>query len=384
MISRALLALEDGTVLRGRSCGAAGEAAGEMVFNTSLTGYQEVLTDPSYKGQLVVMTNPMIGNYGITAGDNESRGTFLEAFIMRELCRRPSNWESIESVGELLRRRGVIAVDGVDTRLLTRRLREKGALRAILSTTEADPARLLRRVRKVPVMTGRDLTSLVTCSAPYEWTEPQSGGGAPPPDWPRPPRVVVMDFGVKYGILRCLAALGCAVTVVPAGASAGEIEALLPDGILLSNGPGDPAPVAGAIAVIRRLLPTRIPIFGICLGHQLLALALGGRTFKLKFGHHGANHPVKDLTTGKIEITTQNHGFCVDMESLPRTVQTTHVNLNDGTSEGLMHTRLPVFSVQHHPEAAAGPHDARHLFDRFGRLLRRNMIKPRRRRTQHA
>ncbi len=380
----ALLALEDGTVLPGLSCGASGEASGEMIFNTSLTGYQEVLTDPSYKGQLVVMTYPMIGNYGITAGDNESRGPFLEGFIVREMCRYPSNWESIESVGSYLKTHGIVAIEGVDTRLLTRRLRDKGALRAILSTTDLNAGRLRRRVRDVPSMIGRDLASTVTCGATYEWREPLREGGLESVSFPRRPHVVLMDFGAKYGIPRCLTSLGCKVTIVPARTGAAEIAALNPDGIMLSNGPGDPEPVTYAVETIKRLLDTRVPLFGICLGHQLLALALGGKTYKLKFGHHGANHPVKDMVTGRIEITTQNHGFCVDIDSLPREVKTTHVNLNDGTSEGLAHSRLPVFSVQHHPEAAAGPHDARYLFRRFGKLILKHMKTAKSRRSQHA
>lgn len=381
----ALLALEDGTVLSGYSCGAEGETSGEMVFNTSLTGYQEVLTDPSYKGQLVVMTYPMIGNYGMTADDNESRAPFLEGFIVRELCRYPSNWESVESVGNYLRTNGIVAIEGVDTRLITRRLREKGSLRAILSTSDLNPKSLLRRVKDVPSMVGQDLASGVTCDTPYDWKEPLRDAHAIGKlRLSRPPHVVVIDFGAKYSIMRCLSSLGCRVTVVPAQTRSADIEALRPDGIMLSNGPGDPEPVQYAIETIKHLLDARIPLFGICLGHQLLALALGGKTYKLKFGHHGANHPVKDLETGKIEITTQNHGFCVDSDSLPKDVRTTHINLNDGTSEGLAHSKLPVFSVQHHPEAAAGPHDARYLFNRFGRLIKKNMETPKQRRSQHA
>ena len=381
----AILALEDGTVLRGRSCGANGEAGGEMVFNTSLTGYQEIITDPSYKGQMVVMTYPMIGNYGITAGDNESRGPFLEALVVREMCHYPSNWESIQSVGDFLKSHGVMGIEGVDTRFLTRRIRDKGAQRALLSTVDLDEKSVKRRVKNIPKMTGRDLASAVTCSAAYDWSEPlPASGNIHKINFPRTPHVVVVDFGAKFGILRHLASLGCRVTVVPAQAQAAQIEAMRPDGIMLSNGPGDPEPVAYAVMTIKKLLEARIPIFGICLGHQLLSLALGAKTYKLKFGHHGANHPVKDLATGKIEITTQNHGFCVDIDSLPDTVEKTHINLNDGTLEGLAHKELPVFSVQHHPEAAAGPHDARYLFQRFGKLILKNMKSPVRRRSQHA
>ncbi len=362
MNDKAWLALEDGTLFAGRACGAAGETAGESVFNTAMTGYQEILTDPSYCGQLVTMTYPLIGNYGITARDHESARPRLSGFVVRELCRKPSNHESVQSVGDFLRQHGIVAIEGIDTRKLTLHLRDKGALRGIISTLDGDAARLVAKARAIPSMAGRDLASTVTCETPYEWTE-----GAPAkPDF----RVVVMDFGAKYGIMRRLSALGARVTVVPAGTSASDILRLKPDGIMLSNGPGDPEPLTGPVETIKRLIPERVPIFGICLGHQLLGLAFGGKTFKLKFGHHGSNHPVKDLATGKIEITAQNHGFCVDLDSLPAEVRTTHVNLNDGTSEGMAHATLPVFSVQHHPEAAAGPHDSRYLFGRFAAMMR--------------
>ncbi|MBI4424742.1 MAG: glutamine-hydrolyzing carbamoyl-phosphate synthase small subunit [Elusimicrobia bacterium] len=365
----AILALEDGTVFRGFSCGAEGESGGELVFNTAMTGYQEVLTDASYKGQLVVMTYPQIGNYGVTAQDNESRKPFLEGFVVRELCRHPSNWQSVETVEFFLKKHGLQGIEEVDTRALTIRLRQKGALRAVLSTIDLDAKRLVRKARALPAMAGRDLAQAVTCDKPYAWSEKLPAGlsgleALAPQE--RPPHVAVLDFGVKLSILRCLASLGCRVTVLPARSSADEVLAVKPDGVVLSNGPGDPEPVTYAIETVRRLLDAGLPLFGICLGHQLLGLALGGRTYKLKFGHHGANHPVKDLTTGKIEITSQNHGFCVDIGSLPREVATTHVNLNDRTSEGLAHSQLPVFSVQYHPEAGAGPHDARYLFRRFG------------------
>lgn len=366
----ALLALEDGTVLEGRSCGASGESFGELVFNTAMTGYQEVLTDPSYAGQAVVMTYPLIGNYGMTPGDDESRRPFLQAFIVRELCRYPSNWESVESVGRFLTRHGIVGIEGVDTRKLTRIIRTKGALRCAVSTKETDPRALVRRVKESPSMVGADWASRVTCDRAYDWEDGLLEGNPPfSIRFPAPPKVVVVDFGVKYGILRCLRAMGCRVVVVPADSTAERILSLKPDGVLLSNGPGDPEPVRGAVATIRALLETKVPLFGICLGHQLLGLALGGKTFKLKFGHHGSNHPVKDLATGKVEITSQNHGFCVDLDSLPAEVKTTHVNLNDGTSEGMAHESLPVFSVQYHPESAAGPHDSRYLFERFGKLM---------------
>ena len=370
MNDKAWLALEDGTILPGRACGAAGESGGEFVFNTALTGYQEVLTDPSYAGQCVVMTYPLIGNYGITAGDHESARPRLSGFVVRELCKNPSNHESVESVASFLKKHGIVGIEEVDTRRLTLVLREKGALRGVISTLDGDPKRLLAKARALPSMAGQNLAKTVTCDAPYPWTEGFVRGD-------KDLHAVVLDFGVKFGILRCLAAMGCRVTVVPASTPASKILALKPDGVLLSNGPGDPEPVTDAIETIRALLVERVPLFGICLGHQLLGLALGGRTYKLKFGHHGSNHPVKDLETGKIEITSQNHGFCVDLKSLPSSVRTTHVNLNDGTSEGMAHAELPAFSVQYHPEASAGPHDSRYLFERFRRLMLARQEAPR-------
>jgi carbamoyl-phosphate synthase small subunit len=357
MNDKAWLALEDGTLFTGRACGAAGETTGESVFNTAMTGYQEIITDASYCGQLVAMTYPQIGNYGITARDHESSRPRLSGFIVRELCRTPSNWESVGSVGDFLRTHGIVAIEGIDTRALTLRLRDKGALRGVISTLDGDPKRLVAKAKASPSMAGLNLAKVVTCDKAYAWEE----GIASKPAM----HVVVMDFGVKHGILRCLAAMGARVTVVPSSTTAEQILRLKPDGVLLSNGPGDPEAVTDAIETIKKLIAERLPIFGICLGHQLLGLAFGGRTYKLKFGHHGSNHPVKDLETGKIEITSQNHGFCVDLDSLPKEVITTHVNHNDGTSEGMAHATLPVFSVQHHPEASAGPHDSRYLFERF-------------------
>ena len=357
MNDKAWLALEDGTMMEGRACGAAGETTGEAVFNTAMTGYQEILTDPSYCGQLVAMTYPQIGNCGITARDHESPRPRLSGFIVRELCRAPSNWESVGSVGDFLKKHEVVAIEGVDTRALTLRLRDKGALRGVISTLDGDARRLVAKAKAAPSMAGLNLAKVVTCDEPYAWEE----GAAAKPAM----HVVVMDFGVKRGILRRLAAMGARVTVVPASTATEDLLRLKPDGVLLSNGPGDPEAVTDAIETIKQLLAERLPLFGICLGHQLLGLAFGGKTYKLKFGHHGSNHPVKDLETGKIEITSQNHGFCVDLDSLPKEVRTTHVNLNDGTSEGMAHATLPVFSVQHHPEASAGPHDSRYLFERF-------------------
>ena len=309
MNDKAWLALEDGTIFTGRACGAAGETTGETVFNTSMTGYQEVLTDASYCGQLVAMTYPQIGNYGITVRDQESPRPRLSGFIVRELCRTPSNWESVETAGDFLRKHGIVAIEGIDTRALTLKLRDKGALRGVISTLDGDAKRLVAKAKASPSMAGLNLAKVVTCDKPYVWEDAAAAKPAL--------HVVVMDFGVKHGILRCLAAMGARVTVVPASTTAEQILRLKPDGVLLSNGPGDPEPVVDAIETIKRLIAERLPIFGICLGHQLLGLAFGGRTYKLKFGHHGSNHPVKDLETGKIEITSQNHGFCVDLESLP-------------------------------------------------------------------
>jgi carbamoyl-phosphate synthase small subunit len=362
MKTTALLVLEDGTVLPGQSCGAEGETTGEVVFNTSMTGYQEVLTDPSYKGQFVAMTYPQIGNYGVTAEDNESGKPHLSGFVVRELCKKPSNWQSVESLDFFLKKHNVVAIEGVDTRALTLRLREKGALRAVLSTVDNDPKRLLAKAHQAPGLSGLDLVKAVTCAERYPW---RGGFKESDPEL----HVAVYDFGVKLGILRCLAAMGCRVTVLPARTPAKDVLALAPDGVLLSNGPGDPEPVGYAVENVKRLLDSHIPLFGICLGHQLLGLALGGKTFKLKFGHHGSNHPVMDLETRKVEITSQNHGFCVDLDSLPPQVKTTHVNLNDRTSEGMAHSLLPVFSVQYHPEASAGPRDSRYLFQRFREMM---------------
>ncbi|MFA6091867.1 MAG: glutamine-hydrolyzing carbamoyl-phosphate synthase small subunit [Elusimicrobiota bacterium] len=371
MKTPAWLALEDGTVFRGFSCGAQGENAGELVFNTSMTGYQEVLTDPSYKGQLVAMTYPQIGNYGITQEDDESSGTALSGFVVRELCRTPSNWRCIEPLDLFLRRRGIPAIEGIDTRSLTILLRKKGALRAVLSTFPSSERALVRKAKAWPSLSGKDLASQTSCREPYAWTEglPQGLDGLQAPPARRKRRVLVLDFGVKRGILRCLVSAGCEVLVMPAKTDARALIEKKPDGVLLSNGPGDPEPLHYAIETVRGLLDARIPLFGICLGHQLLGLALGAKTYKLGFGHHGANHPVMETATGKIDITSQNHGFCVDERTLPEDVRATHINLHDRTCEGLAHAHLPAFSVQYHPEACAGPRDARALFLRFVSMM---------------
>ena len=394
---RALLALEDGLVLKGRSFTGPGESAGEVVFNTAMTGYQEILTDPSYKGQIVTMTYPLMGNYGVNPEDLESRGVQVEGFLVKEYHPYPSNWRSQGNLADYLKASGKLGVEGLDTRALTKRLREVGAMRGIVSTVDLDPQRLVRRVKEeVPDMNGQDLVPLVTCQAPYWWEEgtaqeapdycaspPAPGEMAAPGVLPAPgaalealwkertgKKVVLYDYGVKFNIIRSLKERGLEVLVVPAATPAADILKLNPDGILLSNGPGDPAAVTYAIDNVRQCLGTA-PMFGICLGHQLMGLALGGRTFKLKFGHRGANQPVKNLLSGRVEITSQNHGFAVDLESIPDAgVELTHFNLNDNTLEGLRHPKLKAFSVQYHPEASPGPHDADYLFDEFLREVK--------------
>ena len=371
--AQALLALADGTAFQGISIGAPGHTVGEVVFNTALTGYQEILTDPSYCRQIVTLTYPHIGSYGISADDVEAKKVFAAGLVIKDLSLLASNFRSSMTLAEYLKREGTVAIANIDTRRLTRVLRTAGAQNGCILTlplgeaiTPAHIAEAIAKAKAAPSMSGLDLAKVVSEREPYEWTETEWAletgyGTLKAPKF----HVVAYDFGVKRNILRMLASRGCKVTVVPAQTPAAEVLKHKPDGIFLSNGPGDPEPVAYAIDAIKRLLESGVPIFGICLGHQLLGLALGGKTFKLKFGHHGANHPVKDLATGKIEITSQNHGFCVDIDSLPKEVRTTHVNLNDGTSEGMAHATLPVFSVQHHPEASAGPHDSRYLFERF-------------------
>ncbi len=351
----AWLVLEDGTAFHGRSVGADGEIFGEAVFNTALTGYQEIITDPSYKGQVVCMTYPHIGNYGVNEEDVESRKPWVEGFIIRELSPVDSNYRSVQPLDAYFKKHKLVAIDNVDTRALTLKLREQGSMRCGISTAEKDPKTLLARVRSSPDIVGVDLVKQVTCDAAYEWNKPTDAKR----------HVVVMDFGVKHNILRKLASHGCRVSVVPAKTTAKEILSRKPDGVLLSNGPGDPSAVTYAIQTIRQLMG-QVPILGICLGHQLLGHAYGGKTIKLKFGHHGANHPVKDLSTGKTEITSQNHNFAVELESIPGgKVEVTHKNLNDGTVEGMQHKELPIFSIQYHPEASPGPRDAQYLFKRF-------------------
>jgi carbamoyl-phosphate synthase small subunit len=372
MSERAWLVLRDGRTFRGRPLGAIGEAEGEVIFNTAMSGYQEILTDPSYRGQIVAMTYPMIGNYGVNSEDIESRRPWTNGFIVKEASSVASNFRSDTGLDEYLRRHGIVGIQDIDTRALTRHLRDHGAQDGIVSSVEAEPARLLERARALPGLVGRDLVAEVTAAAPYTWSEGSwelSRGYTVPP----PPRfkVVAYDCGIKLNILRQLRAAACDVTVVPAATPAAEVLARKPDGVFLSNGPGDPEGVPYLIESVRGLLG-RVPIFGICLGHQILGLAAGGRTYKLPFGHHGANHPVKDTTTGKVEITSQNHGFAVDPASVSSLGwEPTHLNLNDGTCEGLRHREWPVFSVQYHPEASPGPHDANYLFHRFTDLMTR-------------
>ena len=373
----ALLALADGTVFQGNSIGAAGHTVGEVVFNTALTGYQEILTDPSYCRQIVTLTYPHIGSYGINEDDVEAAKVHAAGLVIKDLPLRMSNFRATQTLDAYLRRQGTVAIAGIDTRRLTRVLRSKGAQNGCISTfepgtvlTPADIALAVKRAVGAPSMAGLDLARVVSVSEPYAWTETewQLGSGYGQLADARF-HVVAYDFGVKRNILRMLASRGCRVTVVPATTSAAAVLALQPDGIFLSNGPGDPQPCDYAIAAVRTLIETGIPVFGICLGHQIMALAAGAKTFKMKFGHHGANHPVKDLETGRVSITSQNHGFAVDESSLPANLQPTHVSLFDGTLQGLAWTDKPAFCFQGHPEASPGPHDIAYLFDRFTALM---------------
>ncbi|HEY6953214.1 MAG TPA: glutamine-hydrolyzing carbamoyl-phosphate synthase small subunit [Bacteroidota bacterium] len=377
---KAKLALENGTVFTGETFGAEAEVTGEVVFNTSITGYQEILTDPSYAGQIVTMTYPMIGNYGINTEDLESIKPQVAGFIVKEYFDFYSNFRASGSLGDWLARHKITGIQGIDTRMLTKIIRTTGAMRGVISTADLEDEVLVAKARKAPAMTGLDLATTVTTPSPYTWDEIDRTPFALPAShkirvngkrW----NVVVCDYGVKRNILRRLSSYGCKLTVVPASYSAEQILSLNPDGVFLSNGPGDPAAVRYAIQNIKALIG-KIPIFGICLGHQLLGLALGGKTFKLKFGHRGANHPVKNLLTGDIEITSQNHGFAVEPQSLDAAkIEITHVNLNDGTNEGFRHRELPIFCVQYHPEASPGPHDSDYLFAEFVEMMERESVK---------
>jgi len=395
----AIVALEDGRIFRGRSFAAPGTRCGEVVFNTSMTGYQEIITDPSYAGQIVTMTYPLIGNYGVNPDDVESDRIQVEGLIVREVCRTPSNWRARQSLPDYLASQGVVGIEGVDTRALTLHIRTAGAMKAAISTEGRSPEELIEMARAWEGLVGRDMVQYVTCHRAWRWhtpchsepveeplreedrraqAPPLVGAGSPERCFDKLSttdggkgrfRVVAYDFGVKHNILRLLAASGCQVTVVPATTPADEVLAARPDGVLLSNGPGDPAGLPHIVAEVRKLIG-KLPLFGICLGHQLLGLALGGSTFKLKFGHRGANQPVRELATGRIDITSQNHGFCLDIDSMPTDeVELTHVNLDDGTLEGFRHRSLPLFAVQYHPEASPGPHDAGHLFGRFTAMM---------------
>ena len=377
---KALLALEDGRTFDCRSFTGPGEARGEVVFNTGMTGYQEILTDPSYSGQIVTMTYPLVGNYGVNPEDVESDRIQVAGFLLREYQDFPSNFRSTSSLAEYLKKQSVLGIEELDTRALTRHIRKAGAMRAFVSTENLNPSSCVEQARKIPSMVGQDLAKQVTTRNPYYWIDGKPAFGEPGDIaldrnvWKfkgQKPSVVAFDFGIKYNILRCLEQTGFEVMVVPAATDTETVRAMEPDGIFLSNGPGDPEPVTYAIDTIRQLVG-HVPMFGICLGHQLLGLALGGKTFKLKFGHRGANQPVKNLLTGKVEITSQNHGFAVDTDSLEgKNVEITHINLNDNTLEGFRHREYPIFTAQYHPEASPGPHDARYMFAEFKNMIQK-------------
>ncbi len=368
----AKLALADGTVYSGTGFGADGEVFGEVCFNTSMTGYQEILTDPSYCGQIVTMTYPLIGNYGINPEDVESGKLSIRGFVIRELCRVPSNFRSTMSLDEYLRQANVLGIEGIDTRALVRRLRTRGAMTGVLSTVDLDDASLVKKAQSSPTLVGRDLVREVMPAKSFEWTEGLSPLTHFSPTQPardgREFHVVAIDYGMKWNILRHLRDLGCSVTVVPGNATAADVKALKPDGVFLSNGPGDPEPLTYAVETIRELLG-QVPMFGICLGHQLMGLACGATTYKLKFGHRGGNQPVLNKDNGRVEITSQNHGFAIATDTLPSCLEVTHINLNDQTVEGLRHKEFPAFCVQYHPEASAGPHDSSYLFETFRELM---------------
>ncbi len=358
----AILVLEDGRSFRGLSFGAEGQVFGEIVFNTSMTGYQEILTDPSYAGQIVTMTYPLIGNYGVNSEDEESSRPWAEGFVVREASSISSNWRANETLETYLKRHNIVGIERIDTRALVRHIRDKGAMRAVISTTETDEASLLALVVDSPSMENRELASVVTVSEPYEY----------PPVGEELFHIVCYDFGVKTNSLRKFAAEGCRITVVPADTPAEEVLRQNPDGVFLSNGPGDPASMTEVVKEIKTIAESRTPVFGICLGHQLIGKAFGAKTYKMKFGHRGGNQPIKDFSTGRIEITAHNHGFAIDGESLPANVEVTHINVNDNTVAGIKHTSLPAFSVQYHPEAAPGPHDAVYHFGRFIDLMKKS------------
>ncbi|MBU0503656.1 MAG: glutamine-hydrolyzing carbamoyl-phosphate synthase small subunit [Candidatus Omnitrophota bacterium] len=358
----AILALEDGRIFKGKSFGASGERSGEVVFNTSMSGYQEIITDPSYKGQIVAMTYPLIGNYGVNKEDVESFKPFVEGFVVKEYSKIASNWRSHTTLGEYLKENNILGIEGIDTRALTLHIRRAGAMKAVLSTKDLDQESLVEKAKNSLGLEGVDLVKEVTCKKRYIWSKANKAGC----------KITVIDCGVKYNILRELLKYGCQVSIVPAFTTAEEILKDKPDGVLLSNGPGDPAAVTYVVETVRKLIG-KVPIFGICLGQQMIGLALGGKTYKLKFGHHGGNQPVKDLKTGKVSITCQNHGFCVDIGSLPKKdIEITHKNLNDQTLEGIRHKRFPLFSVQFHPESSPGPHDAEYLFKNFIDMVKKH------------